>query len=278
MSTAAAGRSPSPEIRTVLCDLDGVVWLSHTAIEGSVDAITRLRRSGRRVLFVTNNSRATIGEQETTLAGIGIRAAGDIVTSAMAAAELLTAGDRVLVVGGPGVAEAAELAGAIPVENTGDAQDADTMGVDVVVVGLHRNFDFARLHTASRAIRNGARFVATNADATYPTPDGLEPGGGAIVAAVATASGCEPVFAGKPHAPMADVIRRLVASDGDLDPRSMVMVGDRPETDGLFATTLGAQYAQVRTGVLAPGDDLPDNVDASFDVADLAALADAITG
>ena len=77
---------------------------------------------------------------------------------------------------------------------------------------------------------------------------------------------------------MADVIRRLVAPDGDIDPRSVVMVGDRPETDGLFATTLGAHYAQVRTGVLAPRDHIPDNVDASFDVADLAALADALIG
>lgn len=270
-------RINTERINTVLCDLDGVVWLSEQPIAGSVDAIDRLRRSGRRVLFVTNNSRATIGEQERTLSGVGIPAAGDVVTSAMAAAELLDVGDRVLVVGGPGVTEAVALGGAHAIENTGDVHDERMTGVDVVTVGLHRDFDFARLNTAARAIRNGARFIATNSDATYPTPDGLEPGGGAIVAAVSTASGTDPQIAGKPHAPMADVIRRIVAPDGKFDPPSVVMVGDRPETDGLFAATLGAHYAQVRTGVLGPHDELPDGIDVAFDVADLAGLADALT-
>ena len=190
MSYTAASPS-TPRISTVLCDLDGVIWLSDEAIVGSVDAVDRLRRSGRRVLFVTNNSRATVAEQEQTLAGVGIPAVGDVVTSAMAAAELIEVGERVLVAGGPGVTEAVESVGAIALENTGDAPDERAFEVDAVAVGLHRDFDFARMNTASRAIRNGARFIATNTDATYPTPAGLEPGGGAIVAAIATASGVD---------------------------------------------------------------------------------------
>ena len=258
-------------IETVLCDLDGVVWLSHEAIPGSVEAIERLRSAGRRVLFVTNNSRLTLGEQAASLGAIGIPAENDVVTSASAAGVLVQPGWRVLVAGGPGVTEAVVAAGAEAVPNDGTVPDPP---VDAVVTGLHREFDFARLRAAARAIRDGARFIATNTDATYPTPDGLDPGGGALVAAIATASGEEPVVAGKPHAPMGEVVRRIVNPSGDLDPDTIVMVGDRPETDGLFARVIGASYAQVRTGVMPPGSPLDAETGVAVDIENLAALAD----
>ena len=97
----------------VLLDLDGVVWLSHVPITGSVDAVARLRRSGRRVVFVTNNSGARLADQEAALAAIGIPADGDVMTSAIAAAALVRAGERVLTCGGPGVTEAVASIGAI---------------------------------------------------------------------------------------------------------------------------------------------------------------------
>ena len=80
---------------------------------------------------------------------------------------------------------------------------------DAVVVGFHRDFDYERLRVAVRAVQRGARLIATNDDATYPTPDGPIPGGGAIVAAVAYAGGVRPVVAGKPYAPMADLVREV---------------------------------------------------------------------
>ncbi|MFM7899381.1 MAG: HAD family hydrolase, partial [Actinomycetota bacterium] len=76
----------------ILCDLDGVVWLMHQPISGSVEAIARLRAAGHRVLFVTNNSSATLAKQEAALAKIGIPAANDVCTSAGAAALLLAPG------------------------------------------------------------------------------------------------------------------------------------------------------------------------------------------
>lgn len=269
---ATSGSQPfdPSRIETVLCDLDGVVWLAHEAIPGSVEAIEAIRRSGRRVLFATNNSRATLAEQAEKLAAIGISAVGDLVTSASAAAVLVEPGSRVLVAGGPGIHEAVLAAGADPVVNTGEEL---TQPVDAVVVGLHREFDFARLRIAARTILAGARFIATNTDSTYPMPDGLDPGGGAIVAAIATAAEQDPIVAGKPHAPMAEVVRRMVAPNRELDPSSIVMVGDRPETDGLFAKVLGAHYAQVRSGVILPGEPLSADVEAALDVADLASVA-----
>lgn len=233
-------------IETVLCDLDGVVWLAHDPIAGSVDAIDRLRRSGRRVLFVTNNSAALVSEHESLLAAIGVDATGDVISSAIAAASLVATDERVLVTGGPGIAEAVESVGAIAVRNTGRDLDAD---VDAVVVGLDRDFDYDRMRVAGRAVLDGARLVGTNRDSTYPTPRGLEPGGGAIVAAIASVGDVEPEFAGKPEQPMADLVLDLVGGD----PQSMLMVGDRPETDGLFAERIGCRFALVESGVTRAG-------------------------
>jgi HAD superfamily hydrolase (TIGR01450 family) len=233
---------------TWVLDLDGVVWLSDDAIPGAAAAVERLRSGGERVLFATNNSFAPVAEVEDKLDRLGIPAHGDVVTSAMAAAQVVEPGERVLVCGGPGIVDAVRARGAVPV-GAGEG-DADVAGdVDVVAVGFHRDFDYERLRVAAQAVWNGARLVATNDDATYPTPAGPIPGGGAIVAAVAYATGVDPVVAGKPHAPMAALVRTIGGDAG-------TMVGDRPETDGAFAAELGYRFALVLTGVTG-ADDLP---------------------
>jgi 4-nitrophenyl phosphatase len=270
-------RPPGPDtasIHTVLCDLDGVVWLARDPIPGAADAVAEIRSTGRRVLFVTNNSVAVETDVVEALGSIGIAAAGDVVTSAMAAAGLVEPSSAVLVAGSRGIVEAIERRGARAVLNDGSA---DVDGVDAVVVGLHRDFDYARLARASSAVRAGARFIATNDDATFPTPTGLEPGGGSIVAAVATASGVAPIIAGKPHRPMADLIVDMLGP-GRSDPGGLLMVGDRPSTDGRFAATLGCPFALVRTGVVPGGAPTPGSTAVAFDVADLAALAHVLGG
>jgi 4-nitrophenyl phosphatase len=246
----------------LLCDLDGVVWLAHQPIPGSVAAIARVRDAGHRVLFVTNNSSARVEMQEQALAAIGVPAAGDVLTSAMAAALLVAPGQRALVCGGEGVVQALEERG-VEVCFDGDA--------DAVVVGWHRTFDYEGLTRAVRAVLRGARLIGTNDDATYPTPDGPIPGGGAILAAVRTACGVEPIIAGKPYEPMAELVRHAV---GSVAASRAVMVGDRPSTDGMFARALGCRYAHVWSGVTPSGatvSPLPD-----LAVADLAAVADAV--
>lgn len=251
--------------RFVLCDLDGVVWLSRLAIPGAPEGIAALRASGRRVLFVTNNSYSLVAEQEAALGAIGIPAEGDVITSAQAAAFLVEPGETVLVCGGPGVDEALTARGATPVRE-GDA--------DAVVVGFHRDFDYERMRIATAAVQHGARLIATNDDATYPTPDGPIPGGGAIVASVSTAAGVAPLIAGKPHAPMADLARERCGPA--FSGATAVMVGDRWSTDGLFAAALGCPFALVRSGVTPTGADVGGVPD--LDVADLAAVAATILG
>ncbi len=259
----------------VLCDLDGVVWLAHEPIDGSAHAVERLRAHGHRVLFVTNNSSATVADQEAALLAVGIPAVGDVITSAMAGAHLLSAGERVLVCGGPGLIEAVLRVGAISVSHD-DVENGTA--VDAVIVGFHRHFNYEILRRASTAIRNGARFIGTNDDATYPTPSGPIPGGGSILQAITTGSGVQPIVAGKPHGAMADVVRSIVNNVG----ADAVMVGDRPSTDGGFANTLGCRFALVRSGVTAVGV-MPEDQPAWFvgttlniDVPNLAAVADVL--
>jgi len=237
-------------------DLDGVIWLSDDPIPGAAQAVARLRAAGEPVVFVTNNSSQVVADVEAKLARQGIPAAGDVLTSAMAAAALVEPGERVLVCGGPGVTEAIEQRGATPVRD-GDAA--------AVLVGFHRDFDYERLRIAAAAVRRGARLLATNDDATYPTPDGPIPGGGAILASIVTATGVAPIVAGKPNTPMADLVRARLGSEG-------VMVGDRPDTDGRFARVMGYRFALVHTGVTLAHevvDPVPDLV-----AVDLASLVD----
>lgn len=249
----------------VCCDLDGVVWRGDDPIPGAGAAIAKLRNEGFRVVFVSNNSMQPLEEVATKLGAVGApTSTDDVVTSAVSAAALLASaldpGAPVLACAGVGVVEALESVGLRPV----------TRGpASAVVVGLHRSFDFEELDRASAAVRAGARFVATNLDATYPMPGGMIPGSGAIAAAVATAGGRAPEVAGKPERPMADLIRTRFGSAG-------VVVGDRPSTDGALAAALGWPFALVLSGVtqrdLRPGGEAIPEPPPPFVAADLAAL------
>jgi 4-nitrophenyl phosphatase len=188
---------------------------------------------------------------------------GDVLTSANAAALLIEPGERVLVCGGEGVVQAIVARGASVVTGNDPGEH-----VDAVVVGFHRTFDYEAMLIASRAARNGARLIGTNDDATYPTPDGPIPGGGAILASIVTASGVVPIVAGKPHEPMAALVRAIVGDDAA---RAAVMVGDRPETDGLMAANLGCRYAHVESGITPPGTTVVPTPD--LIAPDLAAVA-----
>lgn len=242
-------------------DLDGVVWRGSETVPGAPEAIAHLRDSGAALAFVTNSAVRTPTEVGEKLARHGIPDAADlVVTSAVAAAQLLEPGERVVMIGSRGLHAAIEGRGA-EVVTDGPA--------DAVIVGLTHELSYDDIARAMAAIRSGARFVATNDDATFPDADRLLPGNGSIVAAVATASGTQPVVAGKPHPTITELVRSRLGSDG-------IMVGDRPETDGLFARALGYRFGLVLTGVITP-DDLPVEPTPDVIEPDLAALVEALT-
>jgi len=237
-------------------DLDGVVWLAEEPIAGSANAVARLRQAGHGVVFATNNASPTVAELRRRLAAAGIAATPEeIVTSAQAAASMLEPGSTAVVCADGGVLEALATRG-VTVVAEGPA--------DAVVVGWTRLFDFDLLATAATAVRQGARFIGTNEDATHPTPRGLLPGSGAILAAVATAAQANPEVAGKPHDAMVALLRARA-------PDVVLVVGDRPATDGALARRLGVPFALVRTGVTSDGRE-PIVVQPDEEEADLAAL------
>jgi glycerol-1-phosphatase len=248
---------------TVICDLDGVVYRGSDALPGAADALERLLRSGFRVVFVTNNSSRTEAQVADKIeALVGHRPDPDnIVTSARAAVALVPDGrTRCLVVGGDGIREALESADLDVVE--------DSSEVDCVVVGLYRDFNYEILDRASQAIRDGALFIATNVDPTFPAAEGrIMPGAGSIVAALQSASGASPIVAGKPHKPITDLIRSRGVN------RAWV-IGDRPDTDIAMARNEPDWTAVlVLTGVT--GDDA-DPGGADYVVADLGAAVDLV--
>jgi 4-nitrophenyl phosphatase len=120
--------------------------------------------------------------------------------------------------------------------------------VDYVIVGWDREFDFNKLKAAVLAIRDGAHFIATNADATYPTPEGLWPGAGSIVAAVSTGSGQVPVVVGKPNPLIVEIALDRMASG----PKETLLIGDRLDTDILSGIAAGIDTLLVLTGVSTP--------------------------
>jgi HAD superfamily hydrolase (TIGR01450 family) len=247
---------------TWVIDLDGVIWLATQPIPGSSEAVAKVRAAGVRVLFCTNNAATTSQALIDRLAQAGITAGkSDLISSAQAAASLLDPGSKAFVCGEKGILEALASRG---VEVVTDAP------AGAAIVGWTRSFDFDLLAKSMSVVGSGARLIGTNEDPTYPTPSGLIPGAGSILAAVAKASQTEPLVAGKPYGPMADLVRHTA-------PDLSLVVGDRPSTDGLFAKRLGAPFALVLSGV-TPADhgtleQVPD-----FEAADLSDMADLILG
>jgi HAD superfamily hydrolase (TIGR01450 family) len=239
LSAMKDGSDALAGVDALVCDLDGVIYRGDEPVKGSPEAVRALRDRGLRVLFCTNNARPTIADYISKLEGMGIACSrDDLVTSPVVAAEVVgdeNPGARVVVVGGPGLHEAIESNGLVVVAGA---------PADVVVVGMTPDFHYDDIARANSAIRAGATFYATNDDATYPAENGLRPGAGALVAAIAVASGREPTVLGKPHRPMMESVLKRLPQDA-----TVAMVGDRPETDLDGARAMGWRTILVLSGV-----------------------------
>jgi len=223
----------------ILFDLDGVLYRGEDAVPSAPPTLAELRRRGVAPVFLTNNSSRTTLQVAEKLGGIGIEAEpGEIVTSALATAELLAerGGGEAFVIGQDGVREALTDAGIRILD--GEPEEAD-----LVVVGYDGAATYGSLKRASLLVQRGARLVATNADGSYPAADGLWPGAGALLAVITTTTGAEPEIVGKPFAPLFEAGRRRGGGGRPL------VVGDRLDTDIEGAARLGWDSMLVLTGV-----------------------------
>lgn len=247
-AAAPPGGAPARPIRLVALDLDGVIWRGDEVLPGVREALQDVLRRGLDLRYVSNNSTAHRTTVSDRLAGLGLPAGTErVLTSGFVTGrwlrERLPEGTPVLVVGEEGLERELREAGLAPRRAGAGAPKA-------VVVGMDRQFDYAGLAEAQAAVLSGALFVATNRDATFPTPHGLKPGAGAIVAAVATAAEQEPVLLGKPGLALAEVLAAVTG----VQPAETLFVGDRLSTDIAMGRAAGMVTALVLTGVTSLDD------------------------
>jgi glycerol-1-phosphatase len=230
----------------LLIDLDGVLYVGDQPIAGAASALEAVRNRGVPITFVTNNAARTPNAVAAQLRDMGVAATPDeVVTSAMAAARLLAddlePAAAVLVVGGDGVRQALLDVGLRPVHAAADDPVA-------VVQGWAAEVGWAMLAEATVAVRAGARWIATNRDATLPSPRGPLPGNGSMVAALVTALGRDPEVVGKPEPALFRTAQRLATGERPL------VVGDRLDTDVAGARAAGIPSLLVLTGVSSAAD------------------------
>lgn len=236
------------EFDGVLIDLDGVVWVGREMVPGAAETLASLLARGMEIVFVTNNSVKQPSEYAARLRDAGIEAADDRVltggaVTARLAAEQVGAGGTAFVIGAPGFKETVAATGLELL----DGEAAQT--ADAVVVSAHKEFDYAELLTATRALQAGAALFGTSRDPTLPMPDGAWPGTGATLAAVETASGKRAVTGGKPERHLFDQARALI-----LDADQVAIVGDRIASDIEGGRRAGLTTVLVLTGACTRAD------------------------
>ena len=225
----------------IISDMDGVLWRGSQALPGMTNFFDYLFERDINFVLATNNSRNTPADYVEKLASMGVAGIQPchIVTSGTATAITLQAqypaGTRVYVVGGHGLKQLMNDAGFQLV-------DAEA---ELVVCGIDFDLTYDKVKRATLLIRGGARFIGTNPDSSFPSPEGLVPGAGSILALIESASGCAPTIIGKPERGMFEAALRQAGAT----PAETLMIGDRIGTDIIGAQALGIKTALVMTGV-----------------------------
>lgn len=236
-----------PTLKALILDMDGVIWRGKQPIGDLAGVFSRIAGLGLKFIFATNNATGSLSQYHQKLHSMGVLVDTDqILNSPLAVADYLKrqfpAGGPVYIIGEDGVREALDQAGFFPA-------DVDVLAV---VVGLDRKFTYDKLRTAALLIQRGVPFIGTNPDKTYPSPDGLTPGAGSLLAAIETASGVSPKIMGKPY----PHLFQLALSRLKTHPTETLVVGDRLDTDILGGYNAGCKTAFVLSGVHTR-EDLP---------------------
>ena len=235
------------QIKAIITDMDGVLWRGSEPLPGLKPFFDFLHARCIPYALATNNSTRTVAEYGEKLARFGVTVSPDrIITSSVATARYLRArqpGARVYPVGMRGLTQTLQDFGFT-------AADEADKEIDYVVVGMDQHLTYEKIATANRLIRQGAAFIGTNPDRTFPTPNGPVPGAGVTLAAIETASGQAPVVIGKPS----PFMFRLALEQLGTPPSQTAMLGDRLETDILGARRAGLRAILVCTGISTRAD------------------------
>jgi NagD protein len=226
-------------ITSWLTDMDGVLWHEGSPIPGAMELIKKWTDSETPFLVLTNNSIYTPRDLSARLRAGGLDVPESrIYTSALATADFIQSQvpkGTAYVIGEAGLTTAMHEIGYVMTE----------VNPDFVVLGETRNLSFDNLTKAVRLINNGSRFIATNPDATGPSPEGPLPATGAVAALITKATGKDPYIVGKPNPMMFRSAMRKIKAHSE----STAMIGDRMDTDIVAGIEAGLHTILVRTGI-----------------------------
>ena len=234
-----------PKPKALILDMDGVLWRDQEWLTNPQDTFPRLRSAGLRFAFATNNATRTVPYYLKKFADAGVELeAEQIINSGIAAANYL-------------VKRFPQRGGIFVVGEWGLEETLQARGFEIgsthplaVVCGMDRQLTYDKIKTAAMAVRAGAAFIGTNPDKSFPTPEGLAPGAGAVLAAIEAASDVSPLIIGKPEPAMYEQLLPYLGTT----PAETLVIGDRLETDIAGAQRMGCQAAAVLTGVSTEDD------------------------
>lgn len=238
----------SNNIKALILDMDGVLWKADSPIGDLPATFTRIQERGLKVAFSTNNGTRSPEEYVTRLKGFGVHAEPtQIITSALGVAEILSRkfpnGAPVFAIGEAGVFEA------LHAKNFETLSVEDAPKAQAVIASIDRQINFSKMLEATLLVRRGVPFYATNPDKTFPTPRGEIPGAGAWLSVITTATGVEPIYAGKPFPYLIELaLQRLGTRMAET-----LVVGDRLETDIAAGQAVGCPTVLVLSGVSTRG-------------------------
>lgn len=236
---------PLSAVKNLIIDMDGVLYRGHRPLPGAKEFLQHLEEREIAYTLVTNNATRTPEEYVALLKEMGIEVSPRrILTSALATADylrnILPQGARLYLIGEEGLYSALAARGF----------EFGTREVEAVVVGMDRQLTYEKLKTATIAIRQGARFVGTNPDKSFPAEEAIVPGAGAILAAIEAATGVKPTVIGKPEPILFQMaLQRMGATE-----KETAVIGDRLETDILGGQRCGLTTILVLTGVTQKQD------------------------
>jgi 4-nitrophenyl phosphatase len=229
-----------PQVKGLIFDMDGVLWRENTPLLDLKLFFDTLTTNGYQFVLATNNATRNTTQYQEKLLTFGVKMAPQqIINSPMATAYYLKKrfpqGGPVYIVGENGLVSTLAEKGFYQAEEN----------VLAVVAGLDLHITYEKLKIATLLIRNGAPFIGTNPDKTFPSPNGLVPGAGSILAAIEAATDVKPITAGKPE----PIMMEMALKEMGISPETTIVVGDRLDTDILAGQNMGCLTALVMTGV-----------------------------